>query len=233
MSRPLAAALVPPWALASRLALAHYMRQLEAGPAVNAATLRGILRRSAVTRFGRAHRFAALAGADDVEAAFRSALPLVDHTASQADFADIAAGQCDVRFPGRPRLFVSSSGTTGDPKRFPVTARQQREALRFMALLTPAARARAVPGLGFTPRTAMLLVASRADRQTSGGIPLGNPSGAGLRRILAVAPPFWVFPPAVLTVTDPRSALYLHALFALRAADLAPSTAATSLAGWR
>jgi hypothetical protein len=38
--------------------------------------------------------------------------------------------------------------------------------------------------------------------------------------MLSIAPPFWVFPPAVLGVQDHPTALYLHALFALRARDL-------------
>jgi hypothetical protein len=64
------------------------------------------------------------------------------------------------------------------------------------------------------------MVASRPGRETAAGIPVGNPSGAGIRRILKLAPPFWVFPAEVLTVQDYQTALYLHALFALRAPDL-------------
>src|SRR5690606_17091927 len=123
-------------------------------------------------------------------------------------------------FPGRPRLFVSTSGTTGAPKLFPVAARQQNAALSFIALLTPAARAACTPGLGFRPPTATLMAASRPGRATPAGIPVGNPSGAGIRRIMRLAPPFWVFPAGVLTVQDYPTALYLHALFALRAPDL-------------
>lgn len=220
MALPGAALFLPLWELACRQALARYQGQLPAGRSANARTLRGILSRAAATGLGRRHDFARLARQPDVEAAYREALPVTDYAACREDFARIADGEADVRFAGRPRLFVSTSGTTGDPRLFPVTARQQNEALRYIALLTPAARAAAVPGLGFRQPTSTLLVASRAGRRTPGGIPVGNPSGAGLRRILALAPPFWVFPPAVLTVTDHPSALYLHALFALRAEGL-------------
>lgn len=187
---------------------------------MNEATLRGILRRAAASEMGRRHDFAGLARSADVMQAYARALPVADYQAFQADFQRIASGETDVLFPGKPRMFVSTSGTTGDPKLFPVTQRQQNAALSFIALLTPAARDACVPGLGFRQPTATLMVASRTGRQTAAGIPVGNPSGAGIRRILSLAPPFWVFPAEVLTVQDYPTALYLHALFALRAADL-------------
>jgi hypothetical protein len=161
-----------------------------------------------------------LSRAPDVEAAYAAALPVAGYDDFREAVARMASGEPDILFPGQPGMFVSTSGTTGDPKLFPVTRRQQNAALWFIALLTPAARAECVPGLGFRQPTATLMVASRAGRATAAGIPVGNPSGAGIRRILSLAPPFWVFPAAVLTVEDYPTALYLHALFALRAPDL-------------
>jgi hypothetical protein len=212
--------LLPLWEIACRAALARYRRQLANGPDINAATLRRILKRNAASEFGRRHAFARLARAADVEAAYADALPVATYADFGDPFARMANGEADVMFPGRPRMFVSTSGTTGDPKLFPVTSRQQNAALAFIALLTPAARAECTPGLGFRQPTATLMVASRPGRETPAGIPVGNPSGAGIRRILKLAPPFWVFPAEVLTVQDYQTALYLHALFALRAPDL-------------
>jgi hypothetical protein len=208
------------WELACRSALKRFRRQLHDGPGNNATTLREILRRNAASEFGRQHNFDALARADRLEERYAAAVPLAHHEDFRSAIERIASGAGDVLFSGRPGLFVSTSGTTGDPKPFPVTRRQQNAALWFIGLLTPAARADCVPGLGFRQPTATLMVASRGGRQTAGGIPVGNPSGAGIRRILALAPPFWVFPAEVLTVQDYPTALYLHALFALRAPDL-------------
>ena len=212
--------LLTAWELACRSALKRFRHRLNDGPANNATTLRQILRRNAASEFGRLHNFGALARAGQVEERYAAAIPPADYAVMRGAIDRIASGAPDVLFPGRPGLFVSTSGTTGDPKLFPVTRRQQNAALWFIALLTPAARAECVPGLGFRQPTATLMVASRGGRQTAGGIPVGNPSGAGIRRILALAPPFWVFPAAVLTVQDYPTALYLHALFALRAPDL-------------
>jgi len=212
--------LLPLWEMACRVTLARYRRQLADGPGINGVTLRRILQRNAASEFGRRHGFAALARAADVEAAYAAALPVATYEDFREPFTRIANGEPDVMFPGRPRMFVSTSGTTGDPKLFPVTLRQQNAALAFIALLTPAARAECTPGLGFRQPTATLMVASRPGRETAAGIPVGNPSGAGIRRILKLAPPFWVFPAEVLTVQDYQTALYLHALFALRAPDL-------------
>ena len=208
------------WELACRAALARFRRRLLAGPDVNAGTLRQILKRNAASEFGRRHDFAGICRATDVETAYAGALPVATYDEFREPFERMANGAPDIMFPGRPRLFVSTSGTTGDPKLFPVTSRQQNAALRFIALLTPAARAACTPGLGFRQPTATLMVASRPGRQTAAGIAVGNPSGAGIRRILKLAPPFWVFPAEVLTVQDYPTALYLHALFALRAPDL-------------
>lgn len=208
------------WEMGCRRALARFRRQLAHGPEVNAATLRRILKRNAASEFGRRHDFAGLARALDVDAAYAGALPVATYDDFREPFERMANGANDVLFPGRPRMFVSTSGTTGDPKLFPVTLRQQNAALLFIALLTPAARAACTPGLGFRQPTATLMVASRPGHQTAAGIPVGNPSGAGIRRILKLAPPFWVFPALVLTVQDYPTALYLHALFALRAPDL-------------
>ena len=161
--------LLPLWELACRVALARFRRRLLAGPDVNAATLRQILKRNAASEFGRRHDFAGIARATDVEAAHTSALPVATYDDFREPFERMANGAADVMFPGPPRLFVSTSGTTGDPKLFPVTSRQQNAALHFIALPTPASR----PG-----------------RQTAAGIAVGNPSGAGIRRILKLAPPF-------------------------------------------
>ncbi|MEO7386567.1 MAG: GH3 auxin-responsive promoter family protein [Gammaproteobacteria bacterium] len=208
------------WEFASRRSLARFRGRLAEGPAVNTETLRAILRRNAASEIGERCGFARLARSTTAPSDYARALPVADYAAFRADFERIANGATDVLFPGAPLMFVSTSGTTGDPKLFPVTRRQQNAALSFIALLTPAARDSCIPGLGFRQPTATLMVASRAGRQTAAGIPVGNPSGAGIRSILALAPPFWVFPAAVLTVQDYPTALYLHALFALRAPDL-------------
>ena len=212
--------LLPAWEALARRSLARFMRGLPRGVEQNEATLRAILRRHANTEIGRQHDFAHLARSAELAAAWREALPAQDYAGFREPIARIADGARDVLFPGRPPLFVSTSGTTADPKLFPVTRRQQNQALRYIALLTPAARAQAVPGLGFRSPVTTLMVASRPGQVTAGGIPVGNPSGAGIRRIRPLAPPFWVFPPVVLGVRHYPSALYLHALFALRAGDL-------------
>ncbi|MSR09652.1 MAG: hypothetical protein EXR82_09065, partial [Gammaproteobacteria bacterium] len=160
------------WEMGCRASLARFRRRLAAGPEVNAATLRRILKRNAASEIGRRHHFAGLARSGDVEAAYAGALPVATYEDFREPFERMANGASDVLFPGRPRMFVSTSGTTGDPKLFPVTLRQQNAALLFIALLTPAARAACTPGLGFRQPTATLMVASRPGRQTAAGIPV-------------------------------------------------------------
>ncbi|MCC5793890.1 MAG: GH3 auxin-responsive promoter family protein [Chromatiales bacterium] len=212
---------IPAWRGLARRSLKRFRADLAEGPERNTAALRSILQRCARSEFGRQHDFAALARSRSLEHDWRSAVPVTDYAGLRDWITRVAAGEADVLFPGLPPLFVSSSGTTDDPKLFPLTRRQQNQALRFIALLTPAVRAGMLGGEDFSMPTSTLMVASRPGQSTPGGIPTGNPSGAGIRRISALAPPFWVFPPAVLGVRDYPAALYLHALFALRAADLA------------
>lgn len=220
MLGPLDGVLLGLWERTCEASLARFRRDLAAGPAVNRATLRAILGRHRSTDFGRRHGFGGVLDAADLESAYARALPCSEYAAFREDIQRIARGERNVLFRGRPPLFVSTSGTTGDPKLFPATWRHQNEALRLVALRTPAARAACVPGLGYRQRTTTIMVASRPGRAVPCGIPVGNPSGGGIRRILKLAPSFWAAPPEVFTITDYPTALYLHALFALRAADL-------------
>ena len=155
--------------MACRAALARFRRRLAQGRTSTRPRCAGSCKRNAASEFGRRHDFAGLARATDVEAAYAGALPVATYDDFREPFERMANGATDVMFPGRPRLFVSTSGTTGDPKLFPVTSRQQNAALLFIALLTPAARAACTPGLGFRQPTATLMVASRPGRQTAAG----------------------------------------------------------------
>ena len=88
--------LLPLWELACRAALARFRRRLLAGPDVNAATLRQILKRNAASEFGRRHGFAGIARATDVEAAYASALPVATYDDFREPFERMANGATDV-----------------------------------------------------------------------------------------------------------------------------------------
>ena len=213
---------LPLWEAACRRALAGFRRRLAIGPSGNTLTLRRILRRHADSEFGRRHRFAELLREPDLETAWADALPVADYGSFREDVARMANGEPDILFPGRPRLFVSSSGTTGDPKLFPVTRRQQNAALSVIALLMPAARACVCARAGFPTanhhadggqscRTANRCRHTGGQSERSGAAAHTRAGSAvlGVPRIRTrcAGPPNGALPT-------------LHALFALRARDL-------------
>lgn len=70
------------------------------------------------TAFGRQHDFAAMRSVDD----FRQRVPIRDYRALAEWIDRAAAGEAAVLTADPPQLFFSSSGSTGDAKKIPVTA---------------------------------------------------------------------------------------------------------------
>ncbi len=86
---------------------------------VQDAVLRDLVGQYAATRFGRDHRLASVKTYED----FRSAVPVRDYDAMSPYLQSVYEGQTDALFPAGTNvlLFALTSGTTGEPKRIPVT----------------------------------------------------------------------------------------------------------------
>ncbi len=84
---------------------------------VQEATLRAHVRTARDTEFGLAHGFASIRSVAD----YQTRVPLHDYLAVRASWQAALAGTPHVTWPGRPRLWVKTSGTTAGDKVIPVT----------------------------------------------------------------------------------------------------------------
>jgi hypothetical protein len=85
--------------------------------AVQERTLRRLVGTAAATDFGRQHDFRAVRSIQD----YQARVPLRDYLAFQPWWTRAIAGEHDVTWPGRPRHWVKTSGTTAGDKLIPVT----------------------------------------------------------------------------------------------------------------
>ncbi len=91
--------------------------------AAQAEVLRELLDTARDTAFGRAYGFAHLLDQDDMVEAYARTVPIHDYdTIHEKWWKRLHAGEEDVTWPGSPKYFALSSGTTGrESKRIPVT----------------------------------------------------------------------------------------------------------------
>ena len=85
--------------------------------AVQEATLHQMVAAARHTEFGRAHGFHAIGSV----AAYQERVPLRTYLEFGPLWTRAAGGEADVTWPGRPRHWVKTSGTTAGDKYIPVT----------------------------------------------------------------------------------------------------------------
>jgi hypothetical protein len=108
------------------------LRRAAADPvAAQERVLRELLGRGVHTSFGREHGFASIRTHDD----FRKAVPVRDYVEQIEMFRRMEAGEADVSWPGRVRLFAQTSGTTAGDKHIPVTREMRRSNARAAAAI--------------------------------------------------------------------------------------------------
>ena len=153
------------------------------------------------TEFGRAHGFASLRTLAD----YQRAVPI--HTfADLAPYLDrIVAGERKILTLAEPVLFLSTTGTTGAPKVFPVTREYMRNSTATM-LAYWATLLEEFPALGERDETIVMLFMAPKPFTTfaSGGIPIHNPTclPADIRSGFPFARAPWFPPPAELSDSE-------------------------------
>src|ERR687892_860369 len=80
-------------------------------------TLRRLVAAAGSTEFGRQHDFRGIRSITD----YQARVPVGDYLAFKPRWARAVAGESDVTWPGRPRHWVKTSGTTAGDKLIPVT----------------------------------------------------------------------------------------------------------------
>ena len=78
---------------------------------------RQLISKAAATTFGRDHHFGDIQGYDD----FKQAVPIRDYEALRPYVDKIISGESDVLWPGKPRYFAKTSGTTSGVKYIPIS----------------------------------------------------------------------------------------------------------------
>jgi hypothetical protein len=116
--------------------------------AVQASTLLDLVARARATEFGRHHGFDSIRSV----AAYQERVPLREYLDFRPLWARALDGAADVTWPGRPRHWVKTSGTTAGDKLIPVTPEAFRSHRRggWDALLLAAERAGGARLLGGT-----------------------------------------------------------------------------------
>ncbi|MGW4891332.1 GH3 auxin-responsive promoter family protein [Kitasatospora sp. NPDC004240] len=165
--------------------------------------LEDLLAFNAGTDFGRRHRFDALRGLDD----FRKAVPI--HT--YADLAPLiermAAGESRVLSADDPTIYFTSSGSTGDHKKIPVTPRFMRTVFMpfYYAMWAPMAEhfwpavadPRAVLNLKQDPLTAPRTTASGRPHLGASQVDFGEWFDEPLAAEPGTAAPWSTLPPHI------------------------------------
>ncbi|MSQ03020.1 MAG: hypothetical protein EXR71_14220 [Myxococcales bacterium] len=160
--------------------VARFQQSLAEPEAAQRARLKTILDGAKSSAFARAFHIRGTEGL----AEFRDTLPIVDHATHRPWLDRVEAGEHNVLRGERVLQLVQTSGTTGAPKRLPVTgtwARSVADAQRLWVL-----------GLlrddeGLAGGSALSIVSPAVAGHTSGGLPVGSNTGR-----MFLAQPFWV-----------------------------------------
>ncbi len=222
----------PPYDLLSavyRPLLARFASAAADPAAAQRARLLALLRADASCEYGRRHGFAGIADAAEPERAFRAHVPAVDFDALAPSIERMERGERGVLTAQDVVRFVKTSGTTGRPKRVPITpglAREVRDAQLVWLVHLLRENPKHADG-------AKLVLVSPADEErTPAGIPVGANTGR-MQRALPWFVRLWTVPPAeVLALRDPGLRGPLSAL-AAAGGDLGSITTANASTVWQ
>jgi hypothetical protein len=91
--------------------------------------LRSFLENCQNTVYGKEHNFSAIleAPGQDIFEVFRKNVPLNDYENLRSYVERHKNGEADVLFPGKPKMYGTTSGTTKEPKWIPITERYYQE----------------------------------------------------------------------------------------------------------
>ena len=165
--------------------------------------LMDILRSSADTEIGREYGFAGMKSVED----FRSSFPVSEYDDYKSRIDRMAEGEEDILFPGKATIFLTTSGTSGEPKLVPVSRKEEtarlivlRSRYVVMLLLTSVKSLRRIFAYYNIPTYGV----------TEGGIPVGKASGKTLNTGYAyrLRMKFMSYTPALLEELEGDAADY-------------------------
>jgi hypothetical protein len=119
----------------------RFLRDLWQAGRVNRHLLREILFHNRNSEFGRCHFFSLLRTSKQ----YKDLVPLATYEDFSPLIQRMLRGEPNVLFPDPVRCFGLSSGTTGSPKRIPMTARSLGITMTHMTLLVQGLLHQAIP----------------------------------------------------------------------------------------
>ena len=207
--------------------------------AVQERVLLDILARAKDTEIGRRFHFDQIKSIAD----YQRQVPVMEYGDFQAAITAMADGQSDVLFSGVPKLFLQTSGTTGQPKLVPesflgsevrymvqhvrecyaseATVNALKKNKRFAEL---AARKNwgAPEAVGrrqvFRDMHVLPLITAAPAQRSAGGAPIDFASNVSARK--NNTPPLMTYPLEIARVADKEAVMYLFMLFSLRFDDI-------------
>jgi GH3 auxin-responsive promoter len=178
------------WAHAAR-----FQRATERPDQAQRAVLQALVRTNADTAFGRDHGFASIT----TPAEYARRVPIRDYESVRPYVSRIVAREDRILTAEPPRIFTTTSGTTGEPKLIPVTASWRAQMARLTRLwMLHAARDHPATFAG----KALTLVSPALEGVTAGGLPFGAMSGVMYENLPWLVRRHYAVPYAACLVPD-------------------------------
>ncbi len=179
--------------------------------AVSQSTLLKILAHNKDTEYGKRYGFGAIAGIKD----FKEIHPLTDYAHYEHFVKRMLAGEENVLAANPAIFFAKSSGTTSGGSQKIIPSTNYRCPFRWQ-LLTEGAIQNAFPSIAdWNPRI-MVVNTYGGEYRTESGVRVGMASSAQLPQAMKMQPYPFTSPQDVFALTEVASAMYLHALYALK-----------------
>lgn len=155
--------------------------------------LADILRGMANTETGREFGIAGIHSIRD----FRSCVPVTEYEDYSDKISRMADGEEDIMFPGKPTIFLTTSGTSGQPKYIPMSRKE--EAARLVVMRSRYAAMLLLTGIK-SFRRIFAFYNAPSYGTTAGNIPVGKASGRSLNigRAYRLRMKFMSYTPMVL-----------------------------------
>lgn len=190
-------------------------------------TAKEMISKNKNTEFGKQHNFDKILKSRNPIEEFKKQVPISDYWDYEKQINRMAAGEKNVLTAEDPTFFALSSGTTGKNKLIPSNKSSSLQTFKGVMLLNGMI-SRIIPGGGSNNLGITLMRMSDNEYKTSGGIPMGDASSGGIKKMSWMMPLLYTTPVEGLTISDKPTANYIHSTFGLMDKNLKHITATFS-----
>ncbi|MBQ0052317.1 MAG: GH3 auxin-responsive promoter family protein [Treponema sp.] len=172
-------------------------------------TLRGIIDYAKDTEWGKAHNFAEILEAksdDELLALWQKNVPVTDYEDIRPMVERHKNGEENILFPGKPKMYATTSGTTGQPKWIPITNEYYDNIYNKMTKIWLYCFMRAKPRC--FEGTTISIVGKAIEGAAPDGTVYGSVSGVTRRDIPNFVRPIHSAPDAVFAISDYTARYY-------------------------